>query len=85
MKRKIPDDMRDRSKWDSIADEGDYYCYLAPVSEMDILRQSGLNKICVHKQWFQQAPPTAEDFENWMNQEEPIALEPTPTWYIGPA
>ncbi len=50
MKRKIPDDIRDLSKWNSIADEGDYYCYLFPVSEMDILRQSGLNKVCVHKQ-----------------------------------
>lgn len=37
------------------------------------------------KQWFQQALPTADDFENWMNQKEPTALKPIPTWYIGPA
>ncbi len=78
---KIPDDQRDPSRWTHLPDEGDYDCYLVPVEQSNILRNSGFNKVCVPRERSRHTRPSAVDFERWMNESDPDSRNPD-TWYI---
>lgn len=76
----IPSSQRDLNGW-TMSQEGDYLCFLVPVTEPDKLRQSGINKVCVRRDLWDSSSFTVEDFEQWMNQRDPDNWHP-PTWYV---